>query len=95
MTNTKTKGAVNKTRSARTSKPKSDNTRKSKTALVREMLQRADGAGLDELCKMTGWQSHTVRAALSGLRKAGDVIDRTKNEDGKSIYRITAAAEAK
>ncbi|QEW25860.1 DUF3489 domain-containing protein [Roseovarius indicus] len=83
-----------KTRKSRVSKPKTDTPRKSKTALVREMLQRADGAGLDELCKMTGWQSHTVRAALSGLRKAGDVIDRTKNEDGKSIYRITAAAEA-
>ena len=35
------------------------------------------GATLAELTKTTGWQSHTVRAALSRLRKRGMVITLT------------------
>ena len=75
-------------------KPQTKPSRKSKTALVREILTCPDGAKLDDLCKATGWQAHTVRAALSGLRKAGHVIERWKDAAGQSVYRITAAAEA-
>ncbi|MEQ9176867.1 DUF3489 domain-containing protein [Roseovarius sp.] len=74
--------------------PKPKMPRKTKSALVREMLDRAGGASLDDLCKATGWQRHTVRAALSGLRKAGHVIDRTKDGDGTSVYRTTLTDEA-
>ena len=35
----------------------------------------------------TGWQAHTVRAALSGLRKAGMTLAREK-VDGETVYRI-------
>ncbi|MBU3262215.1 DUF3489 domain-containing protein, partial [Roseovarius sp. PS-C2] len=68
--------------------------RKSKAELLRDMLTRADGAKLDDLCKATGWQAHTVRAALSGLGKAGHVIERGKDAAGQSIYRITTPVEA-
>lgn len=68
--------------------------RKTKAALVREMLECSEGANLEELCKATGWQAHTVRAALSGLRKAGCVIDRVKGDAGISVYRITGSTEA-
>lgn len=68
--------------------------RKSKAALLRDMLTRPDGAKLEELCKATGWQAHTVRAALSGLRKAGHVIERGKDAVGQSVYRIAARDEA-
>jgi len=75
-------------------KPQTKPSRKTKTALVRDMLTRPDGANLAELCKATGWQAHTVRAALSGLRKAGHVIERWKDAAGQSVYRITTSVEA-
>ncbi|MDM8166315.1 MAG: DUF3489 domain-containing protein [Silicimonas sp.] len=96
MTKTKAKLAGNKTRSAahkrQASKPKTP--RKTKATLMREMLEVEGGASLDDLCNATGWQPHTVRAALSGLRKAGHVIDRTRDDAGKSIYRVTATGGA-
>lgn len=48
----------------------------SKAATLLEMLQRKDGATLDEMTERTGWQSHTVRAAMTGLRKKGHVIEK-------------------
>lgn len=48
----------------------------SKAATLLEMLQRKDGASLDEMTERTGWQPHTVRAAMTGLRQKGYVIDK-------------------
>jgi len=63
--------------------------RQSKTAMVQAMLQRPTGATLDAICKATGWQPHSARAALSGLRKAGHRIDRrTGDGTSSSVYRI-------
>jgi hypothetical protein len=45
------------------------------TALL-ELLQRSEGASLDEMIERTGWQGHTVRAAMTGLRKKGHAIDK-------------------
>ena len=42
---------------------------------------------LEELVEATGWQKHTVRAALTGLRKRGRSISRER-ADGTSRYRI-------
>lgn len=75
-------------------KTKTGTPRKTKAALVREMLERPEGASLADLCQATGWQPHTVRAALSGLRKAGLSIDRGKGDAGTSVYRITGTGEA-
>ncbi|MEM8732142.1 MAG: DUF3489 domain-containing protein [Pseudomonadota bacterium] len=63
---------------------------------VLAMLEKPKGASLDALCKATGWQPHSARAALSGLRKAGHVIERLPGNGNKggSIYRIRAASEA-
>lgn len=47
---------------------------KSKTTkieTVRALLAAPDGVSLEALCAATGWQPHSARAALSGLRKAG------------------------
>jgi hypothetical protein len=59
-----------------------------KLAQVLELLQRDQGAALDELVLMTGWLPHTTRAALTGLRKRGYTvtIDRSDKERG-STYR--------
>lgn len=65
--------------------------RPSKTATVIALLQRGTGATTAELIAATGWLPHTTRAALTGLRKKGHAIDRTKR-DGDTCYRITAVA---
>ncbi|MCK9553103.1 DUF3489 domain-containing protein [Aquamicrobium sp.] len=53
----------------------------SKTATVLSLLQRTEGATLDELVAATGWLAHTARAALTGLRKKGHTIDKTRRGD--------------
>lgn len=65
--------------------------RTSKIAAVTTLLGRAEGASLDELVAATGWLPHTMRAALTGLRKKGHSIERS-SVDGKSHYRILSVA---
>jgi len=48
-----------------------------KREVVLALLTRPEGASTGELMAATGWQPHTVRAALSMLRKDGEVITRT------------------
>lgn len=62
-----------------------------KTAKVLSLLKRTAGATLDELVEATGWLPHTTRAALTGLKKKGHKIERTKVE-GTSRYSIAEAA---
>jgi DNA-binding transcriptional regulator PaaX len=63
----------------------------SKSATVVELLHRPEGATLEQITAATGWQPHTARAALTGLKKKGHSVERTK-EDGVSCYRIPAEA---
>lgn len=48
-----------------------------KREIVLALLRRAEGVSTAELMAATGWQAHTVRAALSMLRRDGEVITRT------------------
>ena len=66
-----------------------------KQARVIALLQRAVGATLDELVAATGWLPHTTRAALTGLRHKGFVLDKSKREDGTTLYRISSAPQAR
>ena len=45
-----------------------------KTARLEAMLRRPRGATQKQLETGLGWQPHTVRAAISRLRKAGAVV---------------------
>lgn len=65
-----------------------------KQARLVALLQRAKGAALEELCTALGWQAHTVRAAITGLRKKGYVITSTKGGNGKTVYRATKPVTA-
>jgi hypothetical protein len=56
--------------------------KQTKKAKVRAMLERPDGATLEAICKATGWQAHSARAALSGFRKAGHTVERITPGDG-------------
>jgi hypothetical protein len=60
----------------------------SKQAKIVELMKRAKGATLDELVEATDWLPHTTRAALTGLRKRGLVIERVRDEAKGSVYRI-------
>ena len=66
----------------------------SKQALVVEMLYTGEGASLDALVKATGWLPHTTRAALTGLRKRGFLVERVRDESKGSLYRIVEKPEA-
>ncbi|MDG9672373.1 DUF3489 domain-containing protein, partial [Hahella sp. CR1] len=62
----------------------------SKQALVIQMLERPEGATIDQLSHATGWQKHTVRGTLSGAlkKKLGLNVISEKSADGERIYRI-------
>jgi biotin operon repressor len=47
-----------------------------KSQRLLDLLLTGTGASLDEMVEATGWQSHTVRAAMTGLRKRGHTIER-------------------
>ena len=74
--------------------PKPENRTGSKQAQVIELLQSKVGATIDALVKATEWQPHSVRAAISGLRKAGYTIETKQIEGQKAIYRIVATRRA-
>jgi hypothetical protein len=65
--------------------------RGAKTSLLRQMLLEPGGAGLQSLMTATGWQAHTVRAALSGLRKSGLSITRRTGDQGPIYNSATTA----
>ncbi len=77
------------------SKSQSTPPRETKTTILRKLLSRRSGADLAALQSATGWQPHSVRAALSGLRKAGYTIDRANpvRAGNGPIYRITDSPE--
>ena len=65
-----------------------------KQTRVITLLGRDSGASLSELIAATGWLPHTTRAALTGLRHKGFVLDRDKRADGTTVYRISSAPAA-
>ena len=62
----------------------------SKQAAVIQMLQRPEGATINQICAATGWQAHTVRGTFAGAfkKKLGLTITSEKPEGGERIYRI-------
>jgi hypothetical protein len=60
----------------------------SKSDSVQKLLGRARGASIAEISAATGWQPHSVRAFLTGLRKKGITILRESRKDGETAYRI-------
>lgn len=65
-----------------------------KKALVIGLLACGDGASVDEIMAQTGWQAHTIRAALTGLRKAGVPVATAREVGCVTRYRISGADAA-
>lgn len=59
-----------------------------KTAQMSKLLARTRGATIAELGAATGWQPHSVRALLSGLRKKGVRLAKETRKSGEGCYRI-------
>jgi len=67
----------------------------SKQDVVIAMLRQPEGATVDEVASVTGWQRHTVRGVFSGTlkKKPGLTLASTKAERGR-VYRIAEPASA-
>ena len=65
--------------------------RASKRENVVLLLSRGEGATFGEIVAATDWLPHTTRAALTGLRKRGHSIERSRRRD-ETCYRIAGAA---
>ncbi|MEE3099001.1 MAG: DUF3489 domain-containing protein [Pseudomonadota bacterium] len=65
-----------------------------KQARLAEMISAPEGVGIDALATALGWQVHTTRAALTGLRKKGLAVESAKGADGKTVYRLGKAEAA-
>ncbi len=60
-----------------------------------DLLSGAKPVAAEKVSKTLDWQPHTVRAAITGLRKAGFVIDTTKGSDcGGTCYRIVGSSKS-
>jgi hypothetical protein len=63
----------------------------SKTAQVVALLQRKNGATLQEIMEKMSWLKHTVRGFMAGaMKKAGYQVESFKSEKGERTYRINA-----
>jgi hypothetical protein len=84
----KTKSQTTAAKPAPADKPKTT----TKTASLIALLRRPEGARIDEMMQVTGWQQHSVRGAIAGAlkKKLGLTITSDKTEAGR-VYRIVEA----
>lgn len=63
-----------------------------KMGAVVALLERDAGASLADLMAATGWQAHSVRGAISTLKKKlGRPLKSTTEADGQRVYRLGRA----
>ena len=77
------------------SKPRGTGRMTKKDQLIK-LLGTKSGADIKTLSEKLGWQQHTTRAAMSGLRKAGyELAGEKPDKGGLSQYRILAVPVVK
>lgn len=88
--NTDTETTINELPRRKPRKPAPNKPAVNKTDLVLHSLGRKTGTNVDELCRLTGWQPHSVRGFLSGTvrKKLGHEVSRHKDSKGVSRYFI-------
>ena len=69
-----------------------------------ELLKRPEGATVEQIAEVTGWQKHTIRGAISGAlkKKLGLTIETTRTREvgpnktgakgSSTVYRITGSS---
>jgi hypothetical protein len=77
-----------------------------KQATMIEMLKRPEGATVEQIAAVTGWQHHTIRGAISGAlkKKLGLTVEATRTREvgpnktgakgSSTVYRITGSGQA-
>ena len=71
-----------------------------RSALIPMLMYAQDEYGcvsdemIAEIGQRLGWFPHTVRAAITGLRKAGREVTRSKDADDRSVYRLAPVETA-
>jgi hypothetical protein len=70
-----------------------DTPRVTKASSVLALLGREEGATLADMIAATGWLPHTTRAALTGLRKKGHTLEKSKRGD-QTCYRIAGCCQS-
>jgi Protein of unknown function (DUF3489) len=65
-----------------------------KRAQLIGLLERPEGATVAEIGQRLGWLPHTVRAAITGLRKAGREVARSRDADDRSVYPLAPVETA-
>ena len=63
-----------------------------KVAKLLTLLKTRTGASLEEMVEATGWLPHTARAAMTGLRKKGHVIEKHV-EGNTTMWSVKAGVE--
>ena len=63
-----------------------------KTATILKLINRPKGASIAELQITVDWKPHSIRAALTGLRKKGHDVQREKDAKGVTVYRLAKEA---
>lgn len=64
----------------------------SKAERLLTLLRTGTGASLEDMIEATGWQTHSVRAAMTGLRKRG--FDVQRHVEGNTAVWFVADREA-
>jgi hypothetical protein len=59
-----------------------------KQALLVDLLRRPKGGTIAEIQQVTGWQPHTARAAITGLKKKSFGVTSAPRRDGVRAYRL-------
>ncbi len=85
------KGAASK--GAASKKVNGNARRGTKQAVLIEMLRRPNGATIQQMSAKTGWQTHSVRGAISGAlkKKLGLPVTSETVEGRGRVYRIAEA----
>lgn len=60
-----------------------------KNATLVELMCREQGATSEDLAEATGWQRHTIRAAITRIRQAGTEVVGTRR-NGQTRYRVSS-----
>src|ERR1700680_2596430 len=63
----------------------------SKKADVIDLMRRSQGATLNEIMELTGWQAHTVRGFVSGTltKRLGLKIESCRSNEKERTYRVS------
>jgi hypothetical protein len=75
-----------------------------KQALLIDLLRRPEGATVEQIAQVTGWQKHTIRGAISGAlkKKLGLTVEAIRTREvgpnkagakgSSTVYRITGSS---